>query len=99
MEVIFGFRILKRMAVRWRSVHLRRIRMAETVKKRQVAAEPRLRTTAKRKAGPRLMKPAIVLHEEIEKLAHRFWAERGYQHGSAEVDWFRAERELRGRAS
>jgi hypothetical protein len=76
--------------------------MAETMKKRKVvAAKPK--TAAKRKtgpkAGPRLMKPAIVPHEEIEKLAHRFWAERGYSHGQAEVDWLRAEQELRGRAS
>jgi hypothetical protein len=61
--------------------------------------------TMKKTAGPKLMKPAVepdsavVPREEIEKLAHRFWAERGYQHGSAEVDWFRAEQELRGRAS
>jgi hypothetical protein len=45
------------------------------------------------------MKRAMVPHEEIEKLAHRFWAERGYSHGEAEVDWFRAEQELRSKAS
>jgi Protein of unknown function (DUF2934) len=79
--------------------------MAETMKNRKVAAKPK--TTARKKAdsratkkaGPRLMKPALVAHEEIERLAHRFWAERGYQHGQAEMDWFRAEQELRGRAS
>jgi hypothetical protein len=71
--------------------------MAETMKKRKLAAKPM--TRAKRKTGTRLMKPAIVPHEEIERLAHRFWAERGYSHGQAEVDWFRAEQELRSRAS
>jgi hypothetical protein len=75
--------------------------MAETMKKSKVAAKPK--TIAKRKTGtkrgPRLMKPAIVPHEEIERLAHRFWAERGYSHGEAEVDWFRAEQELRSKAS
>jgi hypothetical protein len=75
--------------------------MAETMKKSKVAAKPK--AAAKRKTepkrGPRLMKPAIVPHEEIERLAHRFWAERGYSHGQAEVDWFRAEQELRSKAS
>ena len=33
-------------------------------------------------------------HEEIAKLAHSYWAARGFQHGSPEEDWLRAEREL-----
>jgi hypothetical protein len=37
--------------------------------------------------------------EQIAKLAHRFWAERGHQHGHHEEDWFRAEQELLGKAS
>ncbi len=37
--------------------------------------------------------------EQIAQLAHRFWKERGGQHGGHEQDWFRAERELRGMAS
>jgi len=40
-----------------------------------------------------------VSHEEIAKLAHRYWAERGGQHGHHEEDWLRAERELLGKAS
>lgn len=32
--------------------------------------------------------------EDIEKLAYRFWEERGGVNGSAWDDWFRAEREL-----
>jgi len=31
---------------------------------------------------------------EIEKLAYRFWEERGRPFGSPEVDWFKAEREF-----
>jgi hypothetical protein len=74
--------------------------MAETMKKRKVAkVAVKPKTATKRKTGPRLLKPAMVPHEEIEKLAHRFWAERGYSHGQAEVDWFRAEQELRSQAS
>lgn len=40
-----------------------------------------------------------VSHEEIARLAHRYWAERGRQHGHDAEDWFRAERELLGKAS
>lgn len=32
---------------------------------------------------------------EIEKLAYRFWEERGRPFGSPEEDWFKAESELR----
>lgn len=36
-----------------------------------------------------------VTHEEIAALAHRFYLERGGEHGSHEDDWLRAERSLR----
>jgi hypothetical protein len=42
---------------------------------------------------------AAPTREQIAQLAHRLWAERGWQHGSAEHDWLRAEQELRGKAS
>lgn len=57
----------------------------------QTATEPATRT------GIAIVKP--VSQEEVAKLAHRFWAERGYQHGKHVDDWFRAEQELRGKAS
>lgn len=38
-------------------------------------------------------------HEEIARLAHRFWAERGRQHGHDAEDWFRAEQQLLSKAS
>jgi hypothetical protein len=31
---------------------------------------------------------------QIEKLAYRFWEERGCPFGSPEVDWLKAEREF-----
>jgi hypothetical protein len=37
--------------------------------------------------------------EEIEKLAQKYWAQRGYQDGYADQDWFRAEQELCQKAS
>lgn len=33
--------------------------------------------------------------KEIERLAYVFWQERGRPVGSPEVDWFRAEKEMR----
>jgi hypothetical protein len=37
-----------------------------------------------------------VSHEEIAKLAYCLWADRGYQGGSPEEDWARAEQTLLG---
>jgi hypothetical protein len=36
-----------------------------------------------------------VAHDEIAKLAYSFWAARGFQYGSPEEDWLRAERQLK----
>lgn len=36
-------------------------------------------------------------HEEVARLAYQFWEERGCPFGSSEVDWWRAEQELRAR--
>jgi hypothetical protein len=35
--------------------------------------------------------------EDIERLAHRYWLERGSPIGTPEEDWFRAEDEIRRR--
>lgn len=81
--------------------------MAETIKKAKAPAKPR-KAAAKtapvvEESKPTLVKteakPTVVTHEEISKLAHRFWAERGHRDGYAEQDWKRAEQELRGKAS
>jgi|HubBroStandDraft_6_1064221.scaffolds.fasta_scaffold4710964_1 hypothetical protein len=34
-------------------------------------------------------------HDEIARLAYRFWEERGRPHGSSEADWYRAVDALR----
>jgi hypothetical protein len=36
-------------------------------------------------------------HKDVERLAYRFWQERGSPIGSPDEDWFRAEAELRGK--
>jgi Protein of unknown function (DUF2934) len=83
------------------------ILMAET-KKASTTKKP-LATTAK---PPAPKEPATInkptrakvmqmsaSHDEIARLAHRYWAERGHQHGNDAEDWLRAEQELRGKAS
>jgi hypothetical protein len=72
--------------------------MAEVIPKAKAPAKPR-KAPAKKTAGLATPKLNSISREEIERLAHQFWAERGYQHGHAEVDWFRAEEALRGKAS
>jgi hypothetical protein len=52
--------------------------------------------------GTAVMEPkndptAALSAEQIAALAYSYWEARGYQGGSSEEDWFRAERELRER--
>lgn len=50
---------------------------------------------------PRKKQPleSQVPHDQIAQLAHRYWTERGGQHGYHLEDWYRAERELGSKAS
>jgi hypothetical protein len=84
--------------------------MEEIVKKAKAPARPR-KTAAKKTAAPveaaptngaahsnvREIRPS---HDQVAQLAHRYWNERGQQHGHHVEDWLRAEHELiRGKAS
>jgi len=40
-----------------------------------------------------------ALHDEIARLAHQYWNDRGRQHGRHEDDWYRAEQALHKKAS
>lgn len=88
--------------------------MAETTKKKTpatktaTAAKPR-KAPAKKSANGAEANPVAenlnaVAHErsvsrdEVARLAHRFWQERGRRHGQHEEDWLRAEQELRRHA-
>jgi hypothetical protein len=71
--------------------------MAETIKKAKATTKPKKAAAKKVESGIAIVKP--VSPEEVAALAHRFWAERGYQHGRHVDDWFRAEQELRNKAS
>ncbi len=72
--------------------------MAETVKKTKATPKPR-KTAAKNGKGVAAAKSTMPSREEIERLARSYWAARGYQDGSAEQDWLRAEQELLKMAS
>ena len=88
--------------------------MSETVKKTTTKAKttrkPKAESTPQAEA--KLSKKAAtanglhsnvtemkVSHEQVAQLAHRFWTERGYQHGYDAEDWFRAEQQLHAKAS
>jgi len=89
--------------------------MAETPKKTRTtttkAAAEKATTTAKpRKAatqkaangatnGHVLEMERVVSQEAVAILAHTYWQQRGQQHGQHIEDWFRAEQELRSKAS
>lgn len=72
--------------------------MTETTKKAKAPAKPR-KTTAKKSEVTAIDQPKGVSYEEVAILAHRLWTERGRHHGNHVDDWFRAEQELRGKAS
>ena len=75
--------------------------MTETVKKVKKASIPKnpRKAAPKKKAVPARASQMEASHDEIARLAHRFWSEREQQHESPEQDWFRAEQELLGKAS
>ena len=56
-------------------------------------SKPRKRAAKKQDSS------TLPSHEEISRLAEKYWAERGHPQGSPEQDWLRAEQELRGKAS
>ena len=70
--------------------------MTETTKKTKAPAKPRSIATKSKKTTNSEEKVAMITptRDQIAALAHKFWAERGHQHGYAEQDWLRAEREL-----
>lgn len=72
--------------------------MAETIKKTKAPAKPRKTSTTKTTIAA-ATKPLAPSREEIQRLAEKYWAERGYQNGYAEQDWLRAEQELLQKAS
>ncbi len=84
----------------------RKPRAAATPKAEIAAAEAapakpaaKKKATPKPKSKPKSNLVLMVSREEIAALAHRFWLERGGQHGHDAEDWIRAEQTLIGKAS
>jgi hypothetical protein len=82
----------------------RKPRSTATAKKAEAAKPVAAKPAAKKKAAPKTKITPVrtmhaATHEEIARLAHRFWLERGGQHGFDADDWFRAEQMLLGKAS
>jgi len=77
--------------------------MSETEKKPKAPAKPRkaaAKTPAAKKATvTEITAAAAPSHEEVSRLAHQYWIDRGRQDGHHVQDWLRAEEELRGKAS
>ncbi|WP_213804239.1 DUF2934 domain-containing protein [Granulicella sp. dw_53] len=77
--------------------------MAETVKKPKAPAKTKTPAEAKAPVAVKAKavkktaeaKAAPPSHDEIARLAQKYWEERGWQDGYAEQDWLRAEQELR----
>lgn len=69
--------------------------------KPRAAAPAAKKTTAKKsaKSSGKAPNPRVPTHEEIARLAEKYWAERGHRDGHAEQDWLRAEQELLKQAS
>lgn len=56
-------------------------------------------SSAKKPVASAQANGSSISHDQVARLAHRFFEERGRKHGHHEEDWFRAERELRAKAS
>jgi Protein of unknown function (DUF2934) len=59
------------------------------VKRHKKAAPPVASETAATEERSR-----SVAYEDVARLAFSYWEQRGYQHGSPDTDWLRAEQEL-----
>ena len=76
---------------------------ASRIRAKQVVPETPSTTTAEPELAAAQTVAALPVykpcHEEVAELAYLYWESRGFQGGSPEEDWLRAEQELRVRAS
>jgi len=63
------------------------------------ATPRRPRRSAAESATAAVPSPAAPAPEQIAHLAYSYWEARGYQGGSPEEDWLRAEQELAAQIS
>jgi len=74
-------------------------RKPKTEKTTSAPAKPRKKAATTNKNTNGNVTEIRISHEQVAMLAHKYWIERGYQHGHHEEDWLRAEHELLGKAS
>ena len=70
-----------------------------STRKKTSASASAPKAIAAKKTSKNVQEIRNVRREEIAALAHKLWAERGYQHGHDAEDWLRAEQALLGKAS
>jgi len=78
--------------------------MSETTKKTATRKKTSASASAPKAIAPKKTSKSVeqihsVSRDQIAALAHKLWAERGYQHGHDAEDWLRAEQALLGKAS
>jgi hypothetical protein len=78
--------------------------MSETTKKTTTRKKTSASASAPKAIAPKKTSKSVeqihsVSRDQIAALAHKLWAERGYQHGHDAEDWLRAEQALLGKAS
>ncbi|HVN03628.1 MAG TPA: DUF2934 domain-containing protein [Bryobacteraceae bacterium] len=66
-----------------------------TRKHRNSTAAERAETATVPSSNPPAFESYTPTFDEIAQLAYSYWEARGYQGGSPEEDWLRAEQELR----
>jgi hypothetical protein len=71
-------------------------RRSKAVAAPETAAAPVIPTPES--VEPEMAMAQEATYEEIAALAYSYWEARGYQGGSPEEDWHRAEQELRRRS-
>ena len=75
---------------------------ATEAKLRATAVKPKASAATHKRATKKTVQTAVptsepvraISFEEISRRAYSYWEARGYQGGTPEEDWFRAEREL-----
>ena len=73
----------------------KRAKSPVTRKHRNSAAAERVESATVPSSNPPAIEAYSPAFDEIAQLAYSYWEARGYQGGSPEEDWLRAEQELR----
>jgi hypothetical protein len=65
-------------------------------KKTPAKKAPAKKAVAKKTAPVKIIPPRAEppSQEQVAKLAHHYWEQRGHEHGAHDDDWLRAEKDL-----